>query len=120
MPEKREVTNEDLAFIDKAIADHETVQRHFYTLRRILSEVGKIDTAISQSRQGLQVAQQYSDQVHAELEQAKAELAATQNQNVKLKQENVVLDGQLKDKLAELQRYSEAMDRIKKNLNEAA
>jgi len=120
MPEKREVTDKDLEVIDKAIADHETRQTHLYTLRRILGEIGKLDTAIAHTRQSLESIEKSRAEANAELENARAELSATQTQHVKLKQENVALDTQLKDKLAELQRYGEAMDRIKANLHEAA
>ena len=38
---RRDVTSEDLAIIDKALADHSELQTHLYTLRRILGEVVK-------------------------------------------------------------------------------
>jgi len=47
---RREVTATDLEKVDKAIADHETLQKDLYVLRRILGEIGNLDQAVRGGR----------------------------------------------------------------------
>jgi chromosome segregation ATPase len=120
MPEKREVTNKDLEIIDKAIADHEVFQKDLFVLRRILGEIGKLDTAIAQTRRGLQTTEKSRDELNAQVEVARAELATVQKQQQGVRNEIATLDSQIKAKQIEFNQLCDAVDRIKQNLTEAA
>jgi len=110
----------DAEILDQAITNNEALHRHLWMFRAMVKELGELKAQYTQTKSSLEVTKQQEDKHIAELEAAKAELATTQNQLVKLKQEIVTLDAQLKDKLQELRNYTEAVDRIRANLNEAA
>jgi predicted nucleic acid-binding Zn-ribbon protein len=119
MAEKREVTNKDLELIDKAIADHETQQGHLYTLRRILSEIGNLDTAIAQTRVSLQSIEKSRDEANAELEAARDELAKIAKQRQETVNEIGALNREIETKRTELQSISNAREQIKAFLEAA-
>ena len=109
---RREVGNTDLEIVDKAIADHETLQKDLYVLRRILGEIGKLDQLYRGLKEGIAVVQAESARAVSELEAAKAELAKVKQQVVETKQELATLTAEAEEKRRELSAYSEAIDRI--------
>jgi hypothetical protein len=90
MPEVRDVTNEDLANVDRAIGGNETFLRDLYVLRKVLSEIGKLDfPAIKSNQQAQQgrlddlrkladAAQAGLDEVQRQIVDKKRELAAVE------------------------------------------
>jgi peptidoglycan hydrolase CwlO-like protein len=74
MATSRGVTNEDLAIIDKAIANHEECQRELYTFRMVLSQVGKVDAKRGDLIRGVEAEQARFDEVHQRADAAQADL----------------------------------------------
>jgi hypothetical protein len=70
----RVVTNEDLEFIDRAIANHEACQGQLYQFRMILGQVGKVDTKRADLIRGAESEQARLDEVHQKANAAQASL----------------------------------------------
>jgi predicted nucleic acid-binding Zn-ribbon protein len=70
----RQVTNEDVALLDKAIADHELLQKNLYVLRRMLGEVGKVDAKRADLNRGVEAEQQRLDDVRKQADAAQERL----------------------------------------------
>jgi len=115
---RRDVTSEDLAIIDKALADHSELQTHLYTLRRILGEVGKVDAKRADLGRGVEAEQQQLDDLrkqsvtaHQQVKDIEQQLAAKRRELAEvestIKERNVVV-GQLNDGYNNLRRILEA------------
>jgi peptidoglycan hydrolase CwlO-like protein len=70
----RDVTNDDLAFIDKVIASHEACQGELYKFRMLLSQVGKVDAKRGDLVRGVESEQHRFDEVQQKAKAAQAEL----------------------------------------------
>jgi uncharacterized coiled-coil DUF342 family protein len=68
----RDVTNDDLAIIDKAIANHEAVQHDLYVLRRVVGEIGKL--SLSDIKRGVEGERKRLDEVSQKANAAQADL----------------------------------------------
>jgi chromosome segregation ATPase len=109
---RREVGNTDLEIVDRAIADHETFQTRLYTLRRVLSEVGKLDEQYRGLKQAIEQVQAEGANIARQLEQAKADLATAQREAVEKRQELAMLTAEVAEKERTLSAYSAQIDRI--------
>jgi chromosome segregation ATPase len=116
----REVGNADLEVVDKAVADQEVLLKNLLVLRRLLAEVGRLGEHHRSLKEGIELLQAQRADVARQWEDAKAELKNTQDQHVALKNESAALEDAIKAKQTELRQLSEALDRIKANLGEAA
>jgi peptidoglycan hydrolase CwlO-like protein len=76
----RNVTNEDLAIIDKAIANHEACQQELYTFRMVLSQVGKVDAKRADLIRGVEGEQARFDETSQRANAAQADLDELQKQ----------------------------------------
>jgi len=108
----RAVTNEDLAAIDGAISAHEGLGRFLYTTRRILGEIGRLETVYQSTKSSIAVVEQQYAQVNAQLSGVKAELAKVQQELVAGRQELATLTAAAAEKERELSAYSTAIDKI--------
>jgi chromosome segregation ATPase len=106
------VTESDVAALDRAISAHEGLGLFLYTTRRILGELGKLETYHRGLKEGIAVVEQQGVQVNAHLERAKADLAKAQHEEVETRQQLATLSAEVKEKETLLKHYSEAIDRI--------
>jgi chromosome segregation ATPase len=102
----------DADVLDAAISAIETLHRNLWSWRAMVKELGDVKTQYDGTKSGLEVLRQQADQVSAQLEATRTELADTQNQNVELKKENVALAAEVAEKERMLRAYSETIDRI--------
>jgi chromosome segregation ATPase len=109
---RRDVTDKDLELVDKAIADHEPFLKDLYVLRRVLTEVGRLEQAYRNTKSGIEHLQTEFAEVSRAWEHAKAQLAEVQQQEVKTRQRVAELTAEAAKKEQELRAYSQAIDRI--------
>jgi chromosome segregation ATPase len=108
----RQVTDDDLAHVDNAIANHQVFLRDLFTLRKLLAEIGSVDKAIANNRAGLQVITQERDLIGAQLEQAKSDLVTVQAREVEQRKQVAALDREIAEKQGVLDNFSREIDRI--------
>jgi chromosome segregation ATPase len=109
---RRAVTETDLQLVDRAIADHETFQKDLYVLRRVLSEVGKLDEQYRGLKQAIEAVQGEGANVARQLEQAKADLATAQREAAEKRQELATLTAEVAGKERTLEAYNAQIERI--------
>jgi hypothetical protein len=109
---RREVTDDDIAVIDKAISAHQGLGLFLYTTRRILGEIGKLEQHHRGLKQAIEYVQTESGRISSELEHAKAQLAEAQQQEVKTRQRVAELTAEAAEKERLLTSYSQTIDRI--------
>jgi hypothetical protein len=103
----RDVTNEDLAIVDKAIANHEAVATHLYTLRRVLGEIGKLDFPALRSNQ--QAHQARLDEIRQKGDAAQAALDEVQRQIVNKQRELAAVEETIKERTIVAGQLNEAV-----------
>jgi len=108
----RAVTATDLETIDAAISSQEGLSRFLYTTRRILGEIGKLETAYQNTKSSLAAVEQQYVQVNGELEGVKTQLAKAQQEEAVTRQRVATLAAEVKEKEQLLSNYSAAVDRI--------
>jgi hypothetical protein len=74
----RDVTNEDVATVERAIAEHATFQTFLFTLQRLLTEVGRLD--MPSIKRGIQGEQARMDDVRKQADAAQDALTQQQKQ----------------------------------------
>jgi hypothetical protein len=74
----RQVTDEDLALLDKAIADHEVLQKDLYLLRHLLGEIGKLDARSADLKRGIEGEQSFLDDLRKQTGSAQEQLTQLQ------------------------------------------
>jgi hypothetical protein len=108
----RQVTNDDLALVDKAINDHETFQRGLYVVRRILAEVGRLDERLRGLREAISAVEREGALTNSHLEQTRADLAKFQAQEVEKREVVAALDREIKQKEQMIDGYARQIERI--------
>jgi chromosome segregation ATPase len=109
---RRAVTETDLQTIDKAISAHEGLGLFLYTTRRILGEIGKLETHYRGIKEAIAVVGREGEQTNAQLEQARSQLATVQAQEVEKRKVVAELDREVAEKQRMLEHYSKAIERI--------
>jgi peptidoglycan hydrolase CwlO-like protein len=97
-PPSRVVTNEDLEFIDRAIANHEACQGELYKFRMILGQVGKIDSKRADLIRGAESEQARLDEVHQKANAAQATLDGLQQQIVSKQRELAAVEKTIEER----------------------
>jgi chromosome segregation ATPase len=109
---RREVTDDDIAVIDKAINAHEGLGLFLYTTRRILGEVGKLDQVYRGTKQAIEQVQAEGANIARQLEYEKAKLAEVQAQEVEKRKELAALTAAVAEKERMLNAFSAQIDKI--------
>jgi predicted nuclease with TOPRIM domain len=109
----------DSEILDQSIANMEALQRHLYTFRKMVKELGDLRTQYQQTKDGLANAEKYRDDLHAQAEAAKAELAKAQQQRQETVNEIAALNSQIAAKRTEVQSLDNAREQIKAMLEAA-
>ena len=113
----RAVEETDLQLVDRAIADHEVFQKDLYVLRRVLTEIGKLD--IASVRRGVQAEQDRLDEVRKQADAAQQQLDQLSN-HIKDKQREVAeVESTIKERTVELNQLHEGYHNLR-NLLAAA
>ena len=106
----RDLRNEDLEILDRAIGSVEGHQRHLYTLKKILGEIGRLDFPALKSNQEAQqarlddvrkaadVVQASLDEVQRKIDEKKRELAGIEATIT----ERTIVAGQLNEAILNL------------------
>jgi hypothetical protein len=103
---EREITNEDLAKVDRAISGNEGLLKDLYVLRKVLGEIGKLD--FQNVKRGVEAEQSRLGEVRTKANAAQADLDQ--------------LLGEIADKRRELREVEETIKErtvASNNLNEA-
>jgi hypothetical protein len=96
--ETRVVTTEDLAFIDKVIANHEACQGELYKFRMILGQIGKVDKKRADLVHGAESEQLRYDEVHQKANAAQATLDGVQQQIVSKQRELAAVEKTIEER----------------------
>jgi peptidoglycan hydrolase CwlO-like protein len=113
----REVTNEDVAIVERAIAEHATFQTFLFTLQRLLIEVGRLD--MPSIKRGIQAEQARMDDVRKQADAAQQHLTQLDNQIKDKQRELVEVEMTIKERNGELNRLHEGYHNLR-NLLAAA
>ena len=109
----------DAEILDGAITNIEAVHRNLFTFRMMVKKLGDIKTQYDQTKDGLQSTEKYRDDLHAQAEAAKAELAKFVQQRQETFKEVAALNREIETKRTELQSLSNAVNQIKAMLEAA-
>jgi peptidoglycan hydrolase CwlO-like protein len=113
----RAVEETDLQLVDRAIADHEVFQKDLYVLRRVLTEIGKLD--IASVRRGVQAEQDRLDEVRKQADAAQQQLDQLSN-HIKDKQREVAeVESTIKERTVELNQLHEGYHNLRRMLEAA-
>jgi len=103
---------EDAEVLDAAISAIETLHRNLWTWRAMVKELGDVKTQYEGTKSGLEVFKQQGEQLSAQLEATRTELATVQQQEVETRQRVATLTAEVAEKERMLRAYSETIDRI--------
>jgi chromosome segregation ATPase len=109
---RRAVTVDDVAVIDQAISAHEGLGGFLYTTRRLLGEIGKLETYYKGLKEGIAATEREGERMNTELAVAKTALTKAQREEVETRQLVAELTAEAAKKEQELRAYSQAIDRI--------
>jgi septal ring factor EnvC (AmiA/AmiB activator) len=109
----------DSEILDQAITNIEGVQRNLWTFRAMVKELGEIKTQYNQTKSSLEASKQQQDQLNAQLEAARVDLANIAKQRLEISKELSALNSQIAAKQTELQGLSNVREQIKAFLEAA-
>jgi predicted nuclease with TOPRIM domain len=116
---KERVMPTDIEILDQAIANSEGVHRNLYTFRSMVKQLGEIKTQYQQTKDGLQSTEKYRDELHVQVEAARAEVAKAPQQRQQIVNEIAALNREIETKRTELQGLSNAIEQLKAMLRAA-
>jgi hypothetical protein len=117
--ETRVVTNEDLQFIDRAIANHEACQGELYKFRMILGQVGKVDKQRADLVHGASSEQARYNEVHQKADAAQATLDGVQQQILSKQRELAAIETTIEERRVACDQLNESINNLR-NLLQAA
>jgi chromosome segregation ATPase len=109
----------DIEILDQAITNMESLQRNLYTFRMMVKRLGDIKTQYDQTKVSVQSIEQQRDDINAQVEAAKDELAKVQKDRAETHNQLATLNREIEAKQAELQSISNAREQIKAMLEAA-
>jgi chromosome segregation ATPase len=115
----RDVTSEDLALFDQAIADHEKFQTHLYVVRHILGEVGKVDAKRADLNRGVAAEQQLLDDLHKQTEAAQQKVKDVEQQLVLKQRELAGVEATIQERNVVLNQLNEGYNNLRRMLEAA-
>jgi peptidoglycan hydrolase CwlO-like protein len=116
---RRDVTATDLEVIDKAIADHEKFQTTLYTLRKILTEVGKVDAKRADLSRGVEAEQARLDDVRLKANAAQEQLDKLQNDIASKQRELAAVEATIQERTIASNQLNEGYLRLRAILEAA-
>jgi peptidoglycan hydrolase CwlO-like protein len=112
----RDVTNEDLVVIDKAIANHEECQKELYKFRMLLGQVGKVDAKRGDLVRGVESEQHRFDEAHQKANAAQAELEQLQKEIQNKQRELREVEATIKERELRSTQLSEGINGLRNML----
>jgi septal ring factor EnvC (AmiA/AmiB activator) len=109
----------DSEILDRAIANNESLHQHLWAFRAMVKKPGDIKTQYDQTKESLVETEKYRDELNAQLEATKAELAKAQKDRVETDKANAALNSQISEKRNELQGLSNSIEQFKAILRAA-
>jgi septal ring factor EnvC (AmiA/AmiB activator) len=109
----------DSEILDSAITNIEGLHRNLWTFRAMVKELGDIKTQFDATKSGLAVSRQQQDQLNAQLEAARADLANIAQQRLEISKELSALNSQIAAKQTELKSLGNVREQIKAFLEAA-
>jgi predicted nuclease with TOPRIM domain len=109
----------DSETLDQAIANMESLQHNLWTFRTMVKKLGDIKTQYDQTKDSLQSTEKYRDELIAQVEAARADLADIAKQRQQIVNEIAALNLQITTKQTELKSLSNVRDQIKAMLEAA-
>jgi hypothetical protein len=110
----RAVTETDLQVVERAIADHEVLQKDLFVIKRILTEVGKLDVA--GIRRGYEAEQARLAEVSKQADAAQEQLNQLQKQIEGKHRELREVEVTIQERIKEGERYNSACQNLRNML----
>jgi hypothetical protein len=110
----REIKNEDLENVDRAISGVEGLQRHLFVLRKMLTEIGKLD--YQNVRRGVEAEQSRLGEARTKANAAQADLDKLLGEIADKRRELASVEAEIKERTVASNNLNEAILGLRKML----